>query len=156
MNRVVTGYDDDGKAAILMEGAPPTVDRTDKYVTTELWITDRTPAPLSVTQDTSLAGYVLEPAPAGTRFRIVEILPGEFEAAPSATIEPDSGVIGEHRTETLDYIVVLRGEVTLVVGDRELTLYPGDAVVQNGVEHDWINRGTEPCVVVAVLVGGQR
>lgn len=141
-----------------MEGEPPTVDRTEKYVTSELWISGETPARLDVERDTSLDGYTLEPAPAGTRFRIVEIMPETVEPAgetPSATLET-ADVSGEHRTDTLDYIVVLQGAVTLVVGDREVTLHRGDAVVQHGVEHDWQNRGTEPCLLAAVLVGGQR
>ncbi len=155
MQRIVTGYGPDGQPTILNEGEPPTVDRTDKYVTSELWITDRTPAPLRVDGDPSLAGYALEPAPAGSRFRIVEIAPDDPASGPSV-VASGQDVSGEHRTDTLDYVVVLRGEITLLVGGREVVLGPGDTVVQNGVEHDWQNRGSEPCVIAAVLIGGER
>lgn len=158
--RVVTGYDRDGKPAVLFEGDPPLVDRTDKYVTTELWLTDTSPAPLDVGVDRSLEGYVLEPPPTGSRFRLVEILPDEFlpdgflpDEPAAAGGEEAGGVSGEHRTDTLDYVVVLAGEVTLVVGDREVTLRRGDTVVQQGVEHDWQNRTDQPCLLAAVLLG---
>jgi mannose-6-phosphate isomerase-like protein (cupin superfamily) len=155
MNRIVTGYGPDGRPAVLMEGEPPVVDRTEKYVTSELWISDETPASLEVTVDTSLAGYQLEPSAAGSRFRIVEMKPGQASDTASGALGPDD-VSGVHRTDTLDYIVVLQGEVTLIVGEREVTLYPGDAVVQGGVEHDWENRGSASCLMAAVLVGGKR
>jgi mannose-6-phosphate isomerase-like protein (cupin superfamily) len=155
MNRIVTGYGPDGRPAVLMEGEPPTVDRTEKYVTSELWISDATPASLDVTVDTSLAGYQLEPAATGSRFRIVEMKPGQASGPPNE--RPDAeDVSGVHRTDTLDYLVVLQGEVTLIVGDREVTLHPGDAVVQGGVEHDWENRGSTSCVMAAVLVAATR
>jgi mannose-6-phosphate isomerase-like protein (cupin superfamily) len=155
MNRIVTGYGPDGAPAILMAGEPPMVDRTEKYVTSELWISDETPVPLHIAADTSLAGYELEPPGTGSRFRIVEIMPEQSSSVPAAAAA-EADASGVHRTDTLDYVVVLRGEVTLVVGDRAVTLYPGDVVVQGGVEHDWENRGTEPCAVAAVLIAGTR
>jgi mannose-6-phosphate isomerase-like protein (cupin superfamily) len=154
MNRIVTGYGPDGAPAILFEGEPPMVDRTEKYVTSELWISAETPAPLGLPADTSLAGYELEPPGTGSRFRIVEIMPQSSSDPAAAGSDDDAS--GVHRTDTLDYVVVLRGEVTLVVGDRAVTLYPGDVVVQGGVEHDWENRGTAPCAVAAVLIAGTR
>jgi mannose-6-phosphate isomerase-like protein (cupin superfamily) len=156
MNRIVTGYGPDGAPAILFEGEPPMVDRTEKYVTSELWISAETPAPLAVAADTSLAGYELEPPGTGSRFRIVEIMPQQSSSEPAAAVAADDDASGVHRTDTLDYVVVLRGEVTLVVGERAVTLYPGDVVVQGGIEHDWENRGTEPCAVAAVLIAGAR
>jgi mannose-6-phosphate isomerase-like protein (cupin superfamily) len=155
MNRIVTGYGPDGAPAIVFEGEPPMVDRTEKYVTSELWISAETPAPLDIATDTSLAGYELEPPGTGSRFRIVEIMPQQ-SSSEAAAAGDEADASGVHRTDTLDYVVVLRGEVTLVVGDRAVTLYPGDVVVQGGVEHDWENRGTEPCAVAAVLIAGTR
>src|SRR6266568_4623172 len=75
MNRVVTGYDENGSPAIIRQGEPPTVIRAGRYVTTELWVTDRTP-PEATGADASTSGWELEPPPGGTCFRIVEIAPG--------------------------------------------------------------------------------
>ena len=62
----------------------------------------------------------------------------------------------EHSTETLDYIVVIFGELTLLYGDREIALGPGDSVVQQGTPHGWANRKDESCMVAAVLLDAKR
>ena len=156
MNRVVTGYDADGNPAVLRQGEPPVVIHAGRYTTTELWVSGR--APLSATHDDlSTREWGLEPPPGGACFRIVEIAPGTDEAAEPAS---DGEVAAEHEgfqeahaTGTLDYVVVLRGRVTLVIGGTEVDLGPGDSVVQQpGVPHDWQNRSAETCVMVGVLV----
>jgi hypothetical protein len=162
MNRVVTGYDN-GSPAIIRQGEPPTVIHAGRYVTTELWVTDTTP-PRAADTDTSTRAWQLEPPPGGTCFRIVEIVPGaddggEADGASDSDGPLDAGHEGfqdAHATETLDYVTVLRGEVVLVVGDTEVTLGPGDSVVQQpGVPHDWQNRSAERAVLVGVLLSGR-
>jgi mannose-6-phosphate isomerase-like protein (cupin superfamily) len=174
MNRVVTGYDEHGNPAIVRQGEPPTVIHAGRYVTTELWVTDATPR-LTGT-DPSTREWALEPPPGGSCFRIVEIAPeGQVEIAPDSQVEiaPDGqqddggsnaadggaldgghdGFQEAHATGTLDYVTVLRGQVTLVVGSAEVTLGPGDSVVQQpGVPHDWQNRSAERAVMVGVLL----
>jgi hypothetical protein len=150
MNRVVTGYDENGSPTILRQGEPPTVIHAGRYTTTELWVSD--PTPLKATDtDNSAREWALEPPPGGTCFRIVEIAPGAV-AGPAA----DGGHAefqGAHATDTLDYITILSGEVTLVVGSTELTLGPGDSVVQQpGVPHDWQNRSAQRAVMAGVLL----
>jgi Cupin domain len=171
MNRVVTGYDENGRPAIIRQGQPPTVIHAGRYVTTELWVTDSTP-PRAADTDTSTRAWQLEPPPAGTCFRIVEIAAAGHEdeqdedqsggggAGPAdggdALGAAHEGFQDAHATGTLDYVTVLRGEVVLVVGGAEVTLRPGDSVVQQpGVPHDWQNRSAERAVLVGVLLSAR-
>jgi naringenin degradation protein FdeH len=161
MNRVVTGYDENGNPAIIASGEPPTVIHAGRYTTTELWVSRRGPI-TATAQDASAGEWGLEPPPGGACFRIVELAPGE-DAEETGDGPDDSALDAEHAgfqeahaTETLDYVTILRGEVTLVIGDAEVTLRPGDSVVQQpGVPHDWQNRSDQPAVMVGVLVSAQ-
>ena len=151
MNRIVTGYDADGNPAILARGEPPTVIAAGRYTTTELWVSERGPL-TAVTGDASTRDWALEPPAGGACFRIVELAPGRDEPDGELTGE-HAGFQEAHATGTLDYVTVLRGEVTLVVGASEVTLRPGDSVVQQpGVPHDWQNRSDQPAVMVGVLI----
>jgi mannose-6-phosphate isomerase-like protein (cupin superfamily) len=157
MNRVVTGYDENGNPTIVVSGEPPTVIHAGRYTTTELWVSDR--APLRATDtDTSTRDWELEPPPGGARFRIVELAPGDDEpgggdAAGGAAGAVADGFQDAHATQTLDYVTILRGEVTLVVGGAEVLLRPGDSVVQQpGVPHDWQNRSAAPATMIGVLL----
>jgi hypothetical protein len=152
MNRVVTGYDDKGAPAILWQGEPPTVIHAGRYTTTELWVSDRSPlSPADA--DASTGEWGLEPPPGGACFRIVEIAPGDPEGDGAAE-HPEFQ--GAHATDTLDYVTVLRGEVTLLVGGAEVILHPGDSVVQQpGVPHDWQNRASERAVMAGVLLSAR-
>ena len=159
MNRVVTGYDESGNPAIIRQGEPPTVIHAGRYTTTELWVTDRTP-PAATASDASTRPWALEPPPGGTCFRIVEIAPAgaEEDGGPGDT-GPDAqhdGFQDAHATETLDYVTVLSGQVTLIVRGAEVALGPGDSVVQQpGVPHDWQNRSAERAVMVGVLLSAR-
>jgi mannose-6-phosphate isomerase-like protein (cupin superfamily) len=151
MKRVVTGWDESGKPAILFEGEPPTVMDFGPIVTTELWVTDSTPPDPKTRSDTSTREWDLQPPDRGLAFRIVTFLPhSEADAEAAAPDAPD--FLEAHATDTIDLVAVISGEITLVFEGREITLKPGDSVVQQGTPHDWINRGSEPCVVAGVLV----
>jgi hypothetical protein len=141
----------------MRQGEPPTVIHAGRYTTTELWVSDR--APIKATDaDTSTREWALEPPPGGACFRLVEIAPAG-DAAPDDSALNDPGhdeFQGAHATDTLDYVTILRGEVTLVVGDAEVLLRPGDSVVQQpGVPHDWQNRSGETAVMVGVLLSAR-
>jgi mannose-6-phosphate isomerase-like protein (cupin superfamily) len=170
MIRVVTGYDENGSPAIIYQGEPPTVIHAGRYVTTELWVSDQTP-PAVASSDMSTRAWELEPPPGGTCFRIVEIAPGGDSDSADDNAggaddnvgdnadegnELDAAVEGfqhAHATSTLDYVTILSGQVTLVVSDVEVTLGPGDSVVQQpGVPHDWQNRSADRAVMVGVLL----
>ena len=153
MHRVVTGYDERGNPVILRQGEPPIVIHAGRYTTTELWVSDQTP-PAVTAADTSTRDWGLEPPPRGSCFRIVEIAP-YGEAGDDSAGEHD-GFQEAHATQTLDYVTVLSGQVTLVVGNAEVTLGPGDSVVQQpGVPHDWQNRGAERAVMAGVLLSAR-
>lgn len=154
MNRVVTGYDEAGHPAIIHTGAPPTVIHAGRYRTTEIWASDGSP-PTLTRSDTSTRPWELEPGPGGACFRIVEIAPGD--AAVAGDVDEQAEEFQEaHATQTLDYVAVLSGQVTLVVGGSEVTLGPGDCVVQQpGVPHDWLNRTSERVVMAGVLISAR-
>jgi mannose-6-phosphate isomerase-like protein (cupin superfamily) len=153
MNRVVTGFDDAGKPVIAHQGEPPTVIHAGRYTTTELWVSDQTPTAAPGT-DTSTRPWELEPEPGGSCFRIVEIAPAGKDAAEAGA--EHEGFQEAHATQTLDYVTVISGQVVLVVGDTEITLGPGDSVVQQpGVPHDWQNRGAERAVMAGVLLSAR-
>jgi mannose-6-phosphate isomerase-like protein (cupin superfamily) len=151
MQRIVTGFDPAGQPAVLFEGTAPTVLDFGKFVTTELWVTDSTPPDTTADEDTSLRVWNLEPPARGTAFRLVKVLPeGEIPAAVADAGDPE--FLAAHATDTIDYVVVLSGQVTMIIGDREITLHPGDSVVQRCTPHDWQNRGDLPCLLAGVLV----
>jgi mannose-6-phosphate isomerase-like protein (cupin superfamily) len=151
MNRVVTGYDDNGDPAVIRQGEPPVVIHAGRYTTTELWVSERGPI-AAADVDTSTREWALEPPPAGACFRIVEIAPAAGGGGPDDHPEFQ----GSHATDTLDYVTILSGQVTLVVGGTEVALGPGDSVVQQpGVPHDWQNRSPERAVMVGVLLSAK-
>jgi mannose-6-phosphate isomerase-like protein (cupin superfamily) len=159
VNRVVTGFDAQGNPTVIAAGEPPTVIHAGRYTTTELWVSNRGPIAPGET-DASTQEWALEPPPGGACFRVVEMAPGDDgPAAPSGDEPGDDAhpeLQGAHATSTLDYVTILRGEVTLVVGGCEIVLHPGDSVVQQpGVPHDWQNRSGASAVMVGVLLSAR-
>jgi mannose-6-phosphate isomerase-like protein (cupin superfamily) len=159
VNRVVTGFDAQGNPTVIAAGEPPTVIRAGRYTTTELWVCGRSPIAPGDT-DTSTREWALEPPPGGACFRIVEIAPAGDEEIVVNNDEPGEAehaeFQGAHATSTLDYVTILRGEVTLVVGGREIVLRPGDSVIQQpGVPHDWQNRSDTSAIMVGVLLSAE-
>jgi len=108
----------------------------------ELWATSATPTPLDATEPEPTAAPPVVPPPAGGHLiRLFEMQPGWCSPM--------------HRTESLDYGVILSGEAYMVLDDGcEVTLGPGDVVVQRGTDHAWGNRSDEPVVMLFVLVDG--
>ena len=141
--RVVTGHDPSGKSVFLSDGAPPVI-RTvaDGAVFVEMWTTDGSPASIAPVEpaEPTEGPLTVPPGPNATKIRINEIPPGA--ASPM------------HRTETVDYGVVLSGEIVLVLDDSATTLRAGDVVIQRGTDHRWENRGDEPARVAFILVDG--
>ena len=144
MKRVVTGHNQEGKAVFVSIGEPP---RTVTYrqhgpQLTYCWSTQTLPVVPTRGDDPTLA-MPLYPAPEGTSFFIAHY-PGNAEGP-------------MHTTDTVDYITILSGEVWLLLDDgAEVHLVPGDCVVQNGTQHAWHNRTSEPCVFVTVMIGAAR
>ena len=142
IRRVVTGHDANQTAKVLID-APAANKRISKSggVSTLIWCTDRTPADIGVGENVEDMGARMlgtAPPPNGTRFTVNDIPPGR------------SGPM--HRTETIDYVIVLSGEVEKETDDSTITLKAGDVLVQRGTNHAWINRGTEPARVAFILI----
>jgi quercetin dioxygenase-like cupin family protein len=150
--RVVTGHDQRGVSVFADDGPVPVV-RTapDGALFYEVWGTGAMPAPVSAIEPdpTVLSNTVLSntgsavtvpPAPNGTKIRINEFPPG--------VVSP------MHRTQSVDYGIVLEGEVVLVLDDSETTLRPGDVVVQRGTAHRWENRTEATARMAFILIDG--
>lgn len=175
IHRVVTGHDDSGKAIVCSRGPLPTVVEIAAIPGTvfhEVWSTAATPAPVGNTSDPTTGALMLPPPANGTRIRFVDIPPDtpEFLAQGAArmkeaftqagdvavsTVQADSPHPLMHRTESIDYGVVIEGELTLVLDDAEVQLQPGSVVVQRGTNHAWANRSGQPCRMLFVLVDGR-
>jgi quercetin dioxygenase-like cupin family protein len=157
VNRVVTGFDAQGNPAVIASGEPPTVIHAGRYTTTELWVSGRGPITAG-NADTSTQEWALEPPPGGACFRIVQIAAAAGDPAAGGQVGEavHAEFQGAHATDTLDYVTILRGEVTLVVAGTEIVLRPGDSVVQQpGVPHDWQNRSAADAVMVGVLLSAR-
>lgn len=176
IRRVVTGHDANGKAIVLSDGDAPAVRTVPLWpglVSTDIWKTSAAPVVLGKEEpDPTLGPRTLQPARHGTILRI-SIVPPETAAiralGRAAAKEVFRGVgnaeastLGQggrhplmHRTETLDYAVVLEGEITLLLDDAELDLEAGDVVVQRGTNHAWSNRSGKPVRMLYVLIDGQ-
>ncbi|MCW2963269.1 MAG: cupin protein [Actinomycetia bacterium] len=137
MRRVVTGWSADGKPILLFDGEPAHFD-FGMVSSDEIWSTTAVPADSRRSDDPTSAGFVLEPPHGGTVCRIASYRPG-------ASVEL-------HATQTVDYVIVLAGELTMLYGDDEIVLRPGDIVVQQGTPHGWANRANTDCVVAAILL----
>ena len=169
IRRVVTGKDGTGKAIVVTDGAASRVHaRKELGVTnTLLWVTDSSPAKLCEQGDAGNREVGVVPPPSGTIFRIVEFGPqknvqADYQTrlqifkrmglAPEGASRETPRDPGMHRTQTVDYAVILSGEIDMLLDDSEVHLKAGDVVVQRGTNHAWVNRENEPCRVAFVLV----
>jgi quercetin dioxygenase-like cupin family protein len=166
IRRVITGHNAAGRSVILFddqagdEGAP----------SVDLWGNYETPADLTGRGDVAAAGFAFNPPPGGAAFRYAEIAPestvahldGEalrqsmretFAAmGVSGAVVDQTRHWGMHRTNSIDYVVLLSGKVTLIMEEGEVDLEPFDVVVQRGANHGWSNRGEEPARLMAVMI----
>jgi hypothetical protein len=170
IRRVVTGHDRDGKSIFIMDGKAPNVLEMKSMpgvALTDLWRTTTSPALNSGNKDAAAGRIKLEPPESGTILRIVEFPP---DAAWRKTADakaafasigaggaPDhgSGDPMMHTTATVDYIIVLKGEIHAILDKGEKLLKQGDILVQRGTNHSWSVRGGEPCVIAAILVSAR-
>ncbi len=138
LRRVVTGHDDTGRAVVLIdETATNLVSARPGATACVVWTTEGFPVDNNGNEDQSRrrTGTTLAN---GTVFRILELAPG---SAPR-----------NHRTDSIDYAVVIKGEIDMELDDTTVHLKAGDVLVQRGTIHNWVNRGSEPCVIAFVLI----
>jgi hypothetical protein len=166
IRRVVTGHDTRGRSMILSdEPSPHVLSLAGRAVTlTNLWVTDATPADNRGDADGAARPIVLEPPAGGTIFRVVEFEPDRpaetFDRAAAFAVTGASHAMdaagarhpGMHKTATIDYAIVLSGEIYALMDEGETLLRAGDCLVQRGTNHAWSNRSDAPCRVAFILV----
>jgi len=141
IRRVVTGHDASGRAVVKIdEVAKNLLSSRPGATACVVWTTEGFPADNTGEEDAGLrkTGTTLDN---GTVFRILELAPG---------VTPRN-----HRTDSIDYAVVMSGEVDMELDDTTVHLKAGDVLVQRGTIHNWVNRGTEPCVIAFVLIAAK-
>lgn len=141
IRRVVTSHDEDGKAVVAIDDSCRNVrSGREKHQSCVVWSTGSFPADNSGAEDGG-ARQVGSTDPNGTVFRIVRYEPGVAART--------------HRTESIDYAVVMSGEIDMELDDSVVHLKAGDVLVQRGTIHNWANRGTAPCVIAFVLIAAE-
>jgi mannose-6-phosphate isomerase-like protein (cupin superfamily) len=175
VRRVVTGHDGNGKAIVVADGPAPVHANPLRpgQRSHEIWKTGAAPIPIRRDEPDPVTGKrQLHPAPLGTMFRISEV-PPESDAIRNMTPEQARAAFGAsgaeqastwgrggrhplmHRTETVDYAVVLEGEITLILDNEDVKLTAGDVVIQRGTSHAWSNRSGKPVKMLYVLIDGR-
>jgi hypothetical protein len=169
VRRVMTGHNAAGKSIFIADGASPHVfsRRPGSAVVTELWKTHVTPADNRGHDDPIDTTYRLPPPPGGSVFRIIEYPPDKERiaalAAEHAMADDGSGRgealdrnnprhLGFHKTASVDYAIVLEGEIYALMDEGEVLLKAGDVLIQRGTNHAWSNRTDAPCTVAFVLI----
>lgn len=174
IHRVVTGHDAEGRAVISSNGPLPTIVELQAIpgmIFHEVWETRGTPAPVDNCADPTLGPLMHQPPRQGTRIRFVDMPPDEnyldqaasrmkalFEEVNDTdglTVKDDSPHPMMHRSEAIDYGVVIEGEITVMLDDAEVLLKPGSVVVQRGTNHAWANRSGKPCRMLFIQIDGQ-
>ena len=126
----------------------------------EIWNTDGEGFDTKSLKDRADIDVLLSPSKGGTKIRYFQINPipegvtaAAFEKMGAAHHRVDtSRNAAMHETDTIDYIILLKGDVTLILDEEEIKVNPHDIVVQRGTNHAWVNNGTEPALLIAVLI----
>ncbi len=174
IRRVVTGLNDKGESVVVLDGEATNVLLFPGWPgagATELWVTSEIPADISGAKDRGARPFKHDPDEHGTIFRIVEFPPDREGGLKSDGVEKIfDAMASEHKpsakdrvrhpsmhvTDSVDYLVVISGELTMIMDVGEVTLKPGDCIVQRGTRHGWANRGDTPVVVAVVLVDAKK
>jgi quercetin dioxygenase-like cupin family protein len=176
IRRIVTGHDAKGQAIIQEDGIVPRIQRIGGAtgpIFYEVWNTRATPAPIDAASgEPPEDGIILAPPKNGTRIRVLDIPPddpsfaemtpeqarahfAEIGAAEASSFDAQKSRHAHmHRTETVDYGIVLEGEIVLIMDEGETTVRAGDIVVQRGTNHGWANRTDRNCRIAFILIDG--
>ena len=170
VRRVVTKLDESGKAVVMLDERLPMSDvRPPNYVA-NIWVTEKSLPDFSSTADRGKTRTGLTPPKGGTVFRIVEFMPepeniarldlNTMQRVVGAADTPKKGLPPRHpmmhRTRTLDYAIVLAGEIDMLMDEGEVHLKAGDVLVQQATNHAWVNRGREPCRIAFILMDAEE
>jgi len=172
IRRFVTGHDAAGRSNITFQGDAPNIMDMEAWPgarITELWVTSEAPVDNDGLADRGARPIRHDPEPLGTIFRVVEIPPesqGGLQDTASVFSQMGSHNVPDdqdqskhatmHVTDSLDYLVVMSGEMHMLMEDGEVLLRQGDCIVQRGTKHAWVNRSGRPCLLAAVLVDAKR
>jgi quercetin dioxygenase-like cupin family protein len=139
LRRIVTGHRD-GKAVVWKDDTPKnSFSRVPGLTSTLVWSTDATPADYSRDEDMGERKLGIQPPPGGSRFSVLELEPGNAAFM--------------HRTDSVDYVICLAGEIEMDMDSGEtVKMRAGDVMVQRGTSHSWVNRSKAPCQLAVVLI----
>jgi mannose-6-phosphate isomerase-like protein (cupin superfamily) len=151
VRRVVTTVNAEGKAVVLFDSDNPNkkVREGRGTVSRLLWVTNETPADIAGPKDRGSHYEGVAPPRNGSVFRMVDIPPITKRHMP-----PRHPLM--HATRTIDYAIIMAGEIDMLLDDEEIHLKAGDVLIQQGTNHAWVNRGTEPCRIAFVLIDAQE
>jgi mannose-6-phosphate isomerase-like protein (cupin superfamily) len=171
--RVVTGHDSSGKAVVLMDSPAPNtkVSPGTGSLMSLIWVTDETPATMKGSADRADRVIGVPPPARGSIFRMVDFQPNPpdgpddarqkqvLSTMGGATYNPHGGAPARHpfmhRTRSIDYALVLEGEIDMLLDDSEVHLKAGDVLVQQGTNHAWVNRSGKVCRMAFVLIDAE-
>jgi mannose-6-phosphate isomerase-like protein (cupin superfamily) len=169
VRRVVTRLDASGKAVVMIdERTPLTAPRPPNYAA-NLWVTSTNLPDFSWTEDRGRTKVGLVPPKSGTVFRVVDFAPESAAGHPTdlnhmmkivGAEAPKKGLPPKHpmmhRTRSLDYAIIMSGEIDMMLDEGVVHLKAGDVLVQQATNHAWINRGKVPCRVAFILIDSQE
>ena len=163
--RIVTGHDSQGKAVVLFDSPLQAKQRSvGGNGMTLLWVTGESPVDAAGSADRSQTQVGVPPPANGTVFRIVDFAPFSPQSAPvdheqilrSMGIDPATQGYARHanthRTKTIDYAIILEGEIDMLLDDSAIHVKAGDVLVQQATNHAWVNNGTKPCRIAFILI----
>ncbi|MGE0745047.1 MAG: hypothetical protein AB7K86_07370 [Rhodospirillales bacterium] len=139
VRRIVTSHDGAGNAVVMWDGENPQWTLTPRGIVTRVvWRADETPADVWTRQDFGAAEADVQPPPRGNWFRVID-----YVAATPGRM---------HRTDSVDYVVCMAGEIEMLLDDSSVVLRAGDVMVQQGTNHSWVNKGPGNCRIAFVLI----
>jgi hypothetical protein len=170
VRRIVTGHDKKGEAIVVMDSKLETKARTAGVSSCVLWVTEQTPADISGSTDTADRATGVPPPMNGSILRVVDFPPvtGEIKVDNKA-FTAEMGISDQkrgggkhinhpfmHRTKSIDYAIVLEGEIDMLLDDTETHMKAGDIMVQQGTNHAWVNNSGKNCRIAFVLIGANE
>jgi mannose-6-phosphate isomerase-like protein (cupin superfamily) len=168
VRRIVTGVNDAGRSFILSDTLLPSADvAAGQPVAAGLWLTRAAPASNVGNDDPVPDGLIATIPPAdrgGSIFRIIDLAPDGQTHRPPEEMERRGAKVsrerwtkqpGFHQTDTVDYAIVLEGEVYAVLDEGETLMRAGDVLIQRGTHHAWSNRSGRPCRMAFILIDAE-
>lgn len=173
VRRIITGHDAHGNSMIIEDAPSPHVlenSAQEGRGLTDLWRTFSAPADNNSRSDAADTQVTLVPPANGSVFRFFQIRPKAWDSdlsdeeryrrdaenfakmGASGAHDDKSGQVGMHKTNTVDYIILLSGKVTMILDHGEVNMEPLDVMIQRGTNHAWVNYTDEPAILAGILI----